>query len=468
MAVVSTTDQFLTLLDKSGLVAAARVDAYLRQLDGQGRLPADPKKLATRFVRDGLLTKLQAEQILQGKSKGFVLNGKYKVLELLGVGSMGKVFLGEHVAMRRLVAVKVLPIDHRLCDAAVLARFYREARALASLDHPNIVWAYDLDRDERVHFLVMEYVDGASLQDVVKAHGPLDVPRACHYVAQAAAGLEHAHAAGWVHRDVKPANLLLDRAGTVKLTDLGLARLFDDKADVLTQRYGHKCVLGTADYLSPEQAVNSSGVDRRTDLYSLGATFYFLVTGSPPFPHGSVGQKLLYHRTQRPKPVRELRPGVPAALAAVVDRLMAKEPAERYQTAAAVIAALAPWTAKPVAPPPEREMPRHSTAVARLQEASRPARGPAAAPAGDSALADTRVDAEAVGEPKTVVEPRSSGDTPVRADPPVVKRRVPRLVLVAGAFLIVTAAAALGVYGGLRTAAFTALKPAPPPGPAPR
>src|SRR5581483_10286116 len=191
-------------------------------------VPAEVSKMAGLLVSAGLLTHFQAEQLMQGKWRRFTI-GKYKVLERLGAGGMGSVFLCEHKLMRRRVAVKVLPT----------------ARAVAALDHPNIVHAYDIDQDEQLHFLVMEYVDGTSLQDLVKKSGPLDVTRACHYIRQSALGLEHAHEAGLVHRDIKPGNILVDRSGAVKLLDMGLARFFNDEEDVLTRKYDES-VLGTA------------------------------------------------------------------------------------------------------------------------------------------------------------------------------------------------------------------------------
>src|SRR4029450_13349026 len=206
--------------------------------------------------------------------------GKYKVLEKLGAGGMGQVFLCEHELMRRRVAVKVLPTA-KAEDQASLERFYREARAVAAVDHPNIVRAYDIDQDENLHFLVMEYVDGTNLQDLVKKVGPLDPIRACHYIYGAAVGLQHAHEIGLVHRDIKPGNILVDRSGGVKVLDMGLARFFNDEEDILTKKYDEN-VLGTADYLAPEQAVDSHGVGIRADIYSLGGTFYFMLTGQTP------------------------------------------------------------------------------------------------------------------------------------------------------------------------------------------
>ncbi|MCS7017446.1 MAG: serine/threonine protein kinase, partial [Gemmatales bacterium] len=194
--------------------------------------------------------------------------GKYKVLEKLGSGGMGQVFLCEHLLMRRRVAIKVLPTS-KAQDPAGLERFYREARAIAAVDHPNLVRAYDIDQADNLHFLVMEYVDGVSLQELVKKVGPLPVLRACHYIYGAAVGLQHVHEIGLVHRDIKPGNILVDRNGLVKILDLGLARFFHD-ADELTKKYDEN-ILGTADYLSPEQAIDSHTVDIRADIYSLGA-----------------------------------------------------------------------------------------------------------------------------------------------------------------------------------------------------
>ena len=265
--------------------SVSRVRHAIDRLRQAGGIPPDAGKMAGILVRDGFLTQFQAEQILQGKWRRFTI-GKYKVLERLGSGGMGAVYLCEHKLMRRRVAVKVLPTA-KAADPSALERFYREARAVAALDHPNIVHAYDIDQDESLHFLVMEYVDGSSLQDIVKKAGPMNVLRACHYVAQAAQGLEHASQASLVHRDIKPGNILVDRSGVVKVLDMGLARFFNDEDDILTKKYDEN-VLGTADYLAPEQALDSHGVDIRADIYSLGATFYFMLTAKTPFGEGTV------------------------------------------------------------------------------------------------------------------------------------------------------------------------------------
>jgi serine/threonine protein kinase len=358
MAAPSTNDEFLDLVRKSGVVEEKRLDTYLQK--ARATFPLDVAQVAGILVRDGVLTHFQAEQILQGKWRRFTI-GKYKVLERLGSGGMGSVYLCEHKLMRRRVAVKVLPTA-KAADPSALDRFYREARAVAALDHPNIVHAYDIDQDEQLHFLVMEHVDGASLQDIVKKSGPLPVLRACHYVRQSALGLQHAHEASLVHRDIKPGNILVDRTGQVKILDMGLARFFNDEDDILTKKYDEN-VLGTADYLAPEQALDSHSVDIRADIYSLGATFYYMLTGRTPFGEGTVAQKLLWHQNRQPKLVAEFRNDVPTQVLAIINKMMAKEADKRFQTPIEVANALAPFTQIPIGPPPESEMPNLSPAA---------------------------------------------------------------------------------------------------------
>jgi serine/threonine protein kinase len=340
------------LIAKSELVARPVLDDYVASLQSAPVAPATPAEFATRAVRDKVLTPFQARLLLQGKWKNFFLAGKYKVVEHLGTGGMGSVFLCEHRHMRRRVAVKILPPDPG--DPAHVQRIRREAQAVAMLDHPNIVRAFDLDRQGELHFLVMEYIDGDSIQYVVDSRGRLPIDRAVNYIAQSALGLQHAHDNGLVHRDVKPSNLMLDWAGTVKLLDLGLAR-FSRAPDNLTQASDSKTVLGTADYLAPEQA-RSSQVDGRADVYALGAVAYFVLTGKPPFDGGSVAQKLIRHQTEVPAPVTTLRPEIPPDLAAVVARMLVKDPAARQQSAKGVITELRPWVVD-VPPPTPEEMP---------------------------------------------------------------------------------------------------------------
>jgi serine/threonine protein kinase len=362
----ASVDDFLDLVRKSGLVANDRLESTLAQLNSS---ESGIDHLASTLVQAGLLTKFQAKQVKLGRYKRFTIAGKYRLLELLGVGGMGAVYLCEHSFMHRLVAVKVLPVDKLASDPTALQRFYREAQAVASLDHPNIVRAFDIDKYETLHFLVMEYVDGSSLQEMIARYSVkkrfFDPVRAVHYIAQAASGLQHAGELGLIHRDIKPGNLLLDRSGTIKILDMGLARFFDHRHDGLTEKFDDKCILGTADYLAPEQATNAP-IDIRADIYGLGGTLYFMLTGSSPFPDGSIAQKLLAHQRQEPKPIESFRSDVPEALIAVVSKMMAKKPDERYQTPNEVIDALSPWLETPISPPLESEMPTLCPAVANL------------------------------------------------------------------------------------------------------
>jgi serine/threonine protein kinase len=369
MPVPATREEFLDLVRKSGVLDEERISTFARAMAEEGVDLDQPRVLAQRMVRDGLLTTWQAKQILQGKFRRFLLSDKYKVLDPIGAGGMGSVYLCFHIYMHRFVALKFLPVD-KLKDKSMKERFYREARAAAALDHPNIVRAYDIDWEasdgegqSELHYLIMEFVDGASLQEIVSRSGPLSPERAAHYIKQAAQGLEHAHEAGLVHRDIKPGNLLVDRSGTVKVLDLGLARFFQPGKDNVTERFDeNNAILGTADYLAPEQARGDS-VDIRADIYSLGSTLYFLLSGKAPFEEGSITQKLLWAQTKPPKPIRDVRPEVPEEMAAVLERMMAKDADDRYPTPAAVIEALAPWTATPIPPPSPEEMPRRSAAA---------------------------------------------------------------------------------------------------------
>lgn len=367
MPAPTTSDAFLALVRKSGLVEENRLEGYVSRLREQRLFPQEPGKLAGFMVRDGLLSYFQSAQLVLGKWRGFTL-GSYKVLEQIGSGGMGNVYLCEHMVMRRRVAIKILPLN-LVSDPVALGRFQREARAAAVLDHPHIVRAHDYCQEGHLHFLVMEYVDGVSLQDMVQRSGPLDPIRAAHYIRQAALGLQHAHdVAGLVHRDIKPGNILVDRCGTVKILDMGLARFAHDRHDELAVRDEDQCVVGTVDYLAPEQAMSCHTADIRADIYGLGATFYYLLAGHPPFDKGSVAQKIIWHQMRQPRPIREIRPEMPEELAKVVEKMLAKEPAMRYQLPAEVADTLETWTRAPVPPPADSELRRLSPAVRPVED----------------------------------------------------------------------------------------------------
>ena len=338
-------ETFLSLVRQSGLLDPEVLKRHLKELQDRSVDFTDSAALATGLVERNALTRWQADKILVGKHKGFFL-GKYRLMSHLGKGGMSSVYLAEHVLMRRRVAIKVLP-QGRVDDSSYLQRFHREAQAVAALDHRNIVRAYDVDQEGAVHFLVMEFVPGQSLQELVARGGVVSPVVAAEYIRQAAEGLAAAHKAGLVHRDIKPGNLLVDEKGTVKLLDLGLARFSSDGDDASSLTIANEeKVLGTADYLAPEQALDSHLVDARADLYSLGGTLYFLLVGNPPFPEGSVAQRLMAHQTREPVSIGIKRPEVPETLVAIVEKLMKKKADDRYQTAKEASAALFQWLAQ--------------------------------------------------------------------------------------------------------------------------
>lgn len=330
--------RFVELVAKSRLVDHAALEKFLVQFrDRFGpELPQDVSQLSRAIVDAGLLTAWHSEKLLAGKYKGFFL-GKYKLLGHIGTGGMSSVYLAEHTRLHDKRAIKVLPRT-RVKDATYLARFQLEAKAIASLNHPNIVLAYDIDNEGDVHYIVMEYVEGIDLQGLVRRDGPLPPVQAALLLAQAADGLQHAHQRGVIHRDVKPANLLLDLEGKIRLLDMGLA-LVSAEEESLTVLHNEN-VLGTADYLAPEQALNSHQVDHRADIYGLGCTLYFLLTGRPPFPEGTLAQRIAKHQKVMPTSIRKLREDCPGELEGICVKMMQKEAKYRYQSAAEVADAL--------------------------------------------------------------------------------------------------------------------------------
>jgi serine/threonine-protein kinase len=338
------SEAFLDLVRRSGLVEGEILDRAMADLKSTagGDALADVEFVAKKLVDANLLTRWQSERLMEGRHKGFFLK-KYKLLEEIGRGGMSTVYLAEHTLMQRSVAIKILP-KNRVEDSSYLARFQREALAAAQLDHKNIVRVYDIDNQENVHFIVMEYIEGRDLQQIVKVEGPLDYIPAADYIRQAAEGFAHAHKAGMIHRDVKPANLLVDRKSVVKVLDLGLARFAEEDKASLTVAFDEN-VLGTADYLAPEQAIDSHGVDNRADIYGLGCSLYFLLTGHPPFPEGTLPQRLMMHQKQMPPSIRDERADAPIELVEICMKMIAKKPDQRYQTMGDVARALNSWLA---------------------------------------------------------------------------------------------------------------------------
>ena len=299
-------------------------------------LPPDGEALAKTLVQQKKLTKFQAQRIYQGKYNGLVL-GDYIILDTIGAGGMGQVYLAEHRRMGRQVALKTLPASVAR-DRQVIQRFQREVRAVAKLSHPNIVTAFDAGEAKGVHYFVMERVEGIDLSRLVKKTGPLSVDRAIDYVLQAAKGLAYAHDQGIVHRDIKPANMLLDNTGTVKILDMGLARIDsvdDDAAETGLTSTG--MVMGTVDYMAPEQALDTKQADARSDIYSLGCMLHYLLTGQAVYRGDTVIKKILAHREEPIPSLSERRVEIPAAVDDVFRKMVAKQPEERLQSMNAVV-----------------------------------------------------------------------------------------------------------------------------------
>lgn len=349
MAKISAA-KFLELVEKSNLVETHALQSAIQDYN-RTHAEKTAESLAEFLNQAGLTTSWQTDKLIDGRFKGFFL-GKYKLLGHIGTGGMSSVYLAEHTLMRQQRAIKVLP-KQRVDDTSYLARFHREARATASLDHPNIVRAYDVDaapsenpKGKDTHYLVMEYVAGEDLWSLVKREGPLPFETVADYIAQAAVGLGYAHEAGLIHRDVKPSNLLIDEKGVVKVLDLGLARFSDDEEQGSLTVAHNENVLGTADYLAPEQALNSHDADSRADIYGLGCTMYFLLLGHPLFVDGTLAQRIAKHQSQMPSDPRDERTDCPEELVDICFRMIAKDPDKRFQTMAEVKAALDQWLAR--------------------------------------------------------------------------------------------------------------------------
>jgi serine/threonine protein kinase len=358
----ATTDAFLDLVRKAEVVDNTFLDACLQRINRKAP-PEEPHQLADRLVAEGALTYYQAVQILKGRTNCFRI-GAYRILERLGFGATSNVYLCEHKATHARMAVKVLT-QAQAEDPVALRRFLREAKAATLAEHPNLVRVHDVDWDNQDNFMVMDFVDGSSVLDIVQQFGPMDIHRACHCIRQAALGLHFLYQAGLFHRDIKPGNILIDRKGNAKILDMGLARFAEEEGGRLTQGE----VLGSPEYMSPEQALDSHNVDHRTDIYSLGATLYYLLGGEAPFgDEKSPAAKLLSKAQRPPRPLAEIHPDLPEDLVKVVETMMARNPDDRYQTPREAAEALKPWTQTPLEPPPTEEMPQLSPAAMAVSE----------------------------------------------------------------------------------------------------
>ena len=395
-----TAQDVLDIVRQSGLVSSSALTGiHARVTSAESR-----ERAFALLIAEGVLTRYQANELSLGNGKSLWLGG-YRVLDRLGKGGMSQVYLAEHAVLSKRVAVKVLSADLR-ANPIARKRFVREARAAAAIDHHNIVQVFDVDMDHDPPYLVMEYVEGISLQAAVAGHGALTGVEAAMVGSEVARGLAVAAAAGLVHRNVKPANLLLDRRGGIKILDLGIVRLVGD--DTHPPGTENDEILGTIDYLAPEQAVNPARVDGRADLYALGATLYFLLAGHPPFPGGDLRHKLAAKRFADPLPIHRLRPDIEPALSEIIHTLLKRDLASRCQSATEACEALSRHAALPSDFPAHFFRPVHLSTICDDDKGSN-----------DYALPITHC-IRKPGPPSTaVVHPNA--DAPIDAGPPTLR-----------------------------------------------
>jgi len=357
---LETSEDLLAALQQSGLFTAEQFEEIVRDLNpSQGTA----ESLMKRLVRREQITVYQLKKVLHGKADELQV-GSYIVTDKLGEGGMGKVFRARHRGTGETVALKVVR-SALIANLVVRGRYAREVQTASTLAHPNIVRLYDSGEADGRFYLAMEFVDGIDLARLMHDFGKLEVAEACEYTRQIALGLQHAHEKGFVHRDIKPSNIVVagerhlpqaTEPAIVKILDLGLARAIDPDDMVMPNLTRDHTVVGTPDYMAPEQAKNSKTPDPRSDLYSLGCALYFLLSGQVPFSGRGPIEKIIAHQTQLPQPLLSLRPEVPRGVIELIERLMAKRPEDRIQTAGELAAALEPYTHYAADAPPIRSV----------------------------------------------------------------------------------------------------------------
>ena len=337
---MSAVDDFLRRVLKSGLLNRDELQTTLRTLPIEQR--DEVVAIADHLVRASKLTRFQAHKILKGITGGLVL-GPYRILVPLGRGGMGTVYLALDSRTTEHVALKILPPRLARTEERLLARFLREMEVSQKVKHPHIARAMEVGVHQNVHYIAMEYIPGQTLYRDVAGHGPMPVARAARLFAEVATALAHAHGMGVIHRDMKPSNIMVTPHDHAKVLDLGLAFTEGEEVDDIEVVGGKGYIVGSIDYMAPEQTRDPTSVDSRADLYALGCCMYFALTGKPPFPEGTIYEKVRSHRHEAPTPLRFKNPQAPEAFAGLVHRLMSKTPAERFASATEVAQALEAW-----------------------------------------------------------------------------------------------------------------------------
>lgn len=339
-------DSFVRAALRSGLLGREELEAALRSLPAHQR--DDPRTVADHLVQQGKLSRFQAHKILKGAPVGLVI-GPYHLIAPLGKGGMGAVYLARDTRSGKMLALKVLPPKKALAEERLLVRFRREMAISQRVAHPHLARTYEAGAHEGVYFIAMEYIPGKTLYRVVSENGPLEVQRAARLFVEVAAGLAHAHQLGVIHRDLKPSNIMVTPNDHAKVLDLGLALVRGEEVgeDSITDREvigGQGYVVGSMDYIAPEQTQDAVKIDARADIYGLGCVLFFALTGQPPFPGGTSKQKMRRHRKEEPPEVIQLNPRVPLGFALIVKRMMAKNPDDRFPTMTVVRQVLLEWT----------------------------------------------------------------------------------------------------------------------------
>lgn len=374
-------DGFLRHVLKSGLLSKEQLAETLRAVPDQATL-ADAQQLAQHLIRAGKLTRFQAHKLLQGATLGLRL-GPYQLQTPIGKGGMGTVYLALDTRTGQHVAVKVLPPKRARAEERQLARFQREMAMSQRVSHTHLARTHEAGVSQGVYYIALEYIPGQSLHRLIGTSGPLSVPRAAKLFAEVAAALDHAHSKGLIHRDLKPSNIMITPNDHAKVLDLGLA-LMEGEAAEREVVGGKGYVVGSIDYMAPEQTEDPTKIDARADLYAVGCCLYFALTGKPPFPDGTHKDKANAHRTQQPVPLQWCNKGLPDGFAALVHKLLAKKPEDRLPSATALRKELLTWTAPEEAEvrPVEKEGDVAQQAAAAALEAA----PPPTEPTGDSAL----------------------------------------------------------------------------------